>query len=249
MSRYTTLAYPGSLEVPQFSIDILPPDGITEDIAHAMLALQTDAYEAHFEDPKRYSPALPAGTVREHFKPDDQNAIRARQARMLQFVEHNGSSYLSIVDIAELPESTANGEIPGMIKVSPSAGGTIQQKVGMEGPNLFINDLIVHPNIWGVGAATILLHAGISLPEYSPKGRIALHAYRGSVINKWFNGLGIVECSADIEPVEIGTHRLPQMLMVSESGLTRHGLVERLEELHPHLAYVRRFNRNSDTAT
>ncbi len=246
MANFDTLYYPGTVVRPELTVSHIDIDEVNEDVAFGVLSLLTDAHESHFEDTTRYTHPLPRGMIREHYRPHDSVSVTAMQNRMTGYL-NGGSIYLKVEPAADLSGYNAKSTTPALVKLSPTRPKLLQ-KIGLQEPDAFISDILVHPSIQGKGVGTVSLHAALKFGGFQSDRRAVLHADHGSVINEWFADLGLIEQpDVPVSPQKIGERELPQMLMVSARGITLESIVRRLERRRARLSDAKVVDLGLDT--
>jgi hypothetical protein len=237
------LRYPSGEQSPEYIICPLAADNtgnVTDELARQLLKLQADAYAAHFSIGHGSQPFADEAAIRKLYDHHNPQKIAQRRERVRHYLS-NGSRYLQISHVGNRPELT-DEQIPGIVKFSPSRSAIARLRGHT--PNLFVNDIIVTPQLQsripgqGKAAGATLLHAALRHGGYDPARELALHAYEGSTINQWFERIGLKATRETVEPLHIGAYELPQVLYVSARSLTISAIAGNLEHAHPQLRFA-----------
>jgi ribosomal protein S18 acetylase RimI-like enzyme len=243
MAEYDKVTYPG-IEI-QVEVEQLDRSLLDEEIAYSALKVVVPALRQQFEGPEVQA-NLPAGTIEQHFQPEDRIGVQRYLSRMETYMDRSGTSYWfarthsrnqrSDPELTAMPRNTAPS---GLIKISPSRG-TAKQKARISPPNLFINDILVIPDQQGQGMGTKLLYTAASFGGYRPDKQVVLNAYAANPIpNAWFRRLGLRERpDVEVAPVTFNGHDLQQVRFGSGELAIRQ-LVVTMEIRHPELQQAR----------
>lgn len=200
----------------------------------AIQGLLFAAYEHAFE--RGSSPVLQPGSVRTHlFDPKDSQRradYRAQVVNNIENIEARGSEYW-------LGARSPGGRPISLVKFTPSRG-SIGQKLGWRPPNVFINDVVVHPDSQhqGVGRQTLFAAIHLSRYDYEPSRKVAASILRANLrtnrgtnreFSRWLHGLGLWY-ERELEPLAVGfDQQLEQELWTS----TTNGVRQLIGQLSP----------------
>ena len=196
---------------------------IVEDHAIAMLSLLNKVYSDTFETPK--GPA-PKGYFREYFDPQDIKKVDEELKLMKSSVANIDAQIYYVKGRAfMLPWVAA-------LRATPSRN-TKDQLLGLEGPDLLINDIVADPPGHKRGAA--ILHALVTESGYSNRSKVIIHAHNdASRAAAWYEELGIERQGALDTKLKLGSVALSMSLnSTGEGGVAL--VRQRLEEINPWL--------------
>jgi ribosomal protein S18 acetylase RimI-like enzyme len=179
-----------------------------EQAAGSMLQTLVEANTAEFEHPWAAQP-LPPGTIARHYRPQDQAGVAKFRDNMLSSVEDRGSQYLCITELGG-PYRQNHPVVPGFIKITPSKGN-VWQKIGAQRPNLYVDDVVVHPAVQRQRLGTALLHAGLKYTGFDQSRVAMLEDYDGQPASGWLQSIGFIANGGVVSyPVKFDGHRMAQ---------------------------------------
>src|SRR5205085_2689016 len=144
-------------------------ESITHEHAIGTMLLIAVAYGHQFEKPHG---RIPPGTFARTYDAEDNRLVEHHLERMRLYVEKYDAQYwlLRLGDQAIVA-------LDGLAKVSPSRA-TRRQKLNLQSPNCYINDIMVAPQAQNQGNGSRLMHAPLAYGGFEPGNAVALDAYK-----------------------------------------------------------------------
>lgn len=245
MDATSEIHYPTHPESGYVIVEHLDEEQLSIQVAYDALSVVVPAYRTQFEGPTTAT-NLPLGTIESYFQPEDEVGVRRHLDRMADHIEHQGSQYWFAVLADDEPmRRGVEGLSPaGLIKASPSRA-TLAQRLKVRPPNMYLNDIVVKPEVQHRGIGADLLHVVTKFGGYSEKAAILLDGYEGNLVNEWFISLGIHERpEVAVEAMDLGNrHSLEQVRFETGAAALR-GVVRSLEEKYPHLKQAKKVSRH-----
>jgi ribosomal protein S18 acetylase RimI-like enzyme len=229
------VCYPSTEFNPHIVLERLDESAIKA-TAGDILQLVVRAYEHEFETDCDEQPelSLPKGTIAAHYRIQDDSSAEFFCNKLLRYRNEYQSQFW-IVTSTGVPVTEQQLAISGFLKVSPSRA-TLAQKLRIQAPNLYINDVIVDPAVQGRGIGTALMHTAVTHADFDPRQTAVLDSFTGTSASAWYERIGFVASGSVSSPTAFGEHALPQTRYVSPSHLAISGIGAALETQHPWLS-------------